>query len=72
MSRFSIGTLAPSLKTVVPWMEMRPVSGFSRPAMLRRQVVLPQPEGPSSVKNSPRPTERETPFKAWWDRSPDR
>jgi hypothetical protein len=27
----------------------------SNPAMVRRSVVLPQPEGPSSEKNSPAP-----------------
>ena len=32
---------------------MRPVSGVSRPAMQRKVVVLPQPDGPSSVKNVP-------------------
>ena len=32
---------------------MRPPSGRSKPAIIRSSVVLPQPEGPSSVKNSP-------------------
>jgi hypothetical protein len=32
---------------------MRPASGVSNPAIMRRSVVLPQPEGPSRVKNSP-------------------
>ncbi len=31
-----------------------PSVGISNPAISRRSVVLPQPEGPSSVKNSPR------------------
>src|SRR5262245_8712211 len=31
----------------------RPESGISKPAIMRRDVVLPQPEGPSSEKNSP-------------------
>ncbi|MNU11478.1 hypothetical protein D3C72_2593620 [compost metagenome] len=35
-----------------------------KPAMARKSVVLPQPLGPSSVKNSPRSTETETPFSA--------
>ena len=30
-----------------------PVSGVSKPAIIRSNVVLPQPEGPSSEKNSP-------------------
>ena len=36
----------------VPGMVIVPLSGCSKPAMLRRRVVLPQPEGPSSAKNS--------------------
>ena len=30
-----------------------PVVGFSKPAIMRSIVVLPQPDGPSSVTNSP-------------------
>ena len=30
-------------------MVMRPLVGVSRPAIMRSVVVLPQPEGPSSV-----------------------
>src|SRR6516225_3446024 len=36
-----------------PSSRMRPSSGVSRPASRRSSVVLPQPEGPSSAKNSP-------------------
>src|SRR5512137_2703162 len=32
---------------------MLPLSGWSKPAISRRQVVLPDPDGPSSAKNSP-------------------
>ncbi len=32
---------------------MLPASGASKPAIMRSSVVLPQPEGPSRVKNSP-------------------
>src|SRR5258708_25648036 len=39
-------------------MVMRPVSLRSSPATMRRVVVLPQPEGPSSVTNSPCSTAR--------------
>ena len=39
---------------------MLPVSGASSPAMMRSSVVLPQPDGPSSETNSPRPTESES------------
>jgi len=33
---------------------MRPAVGASKPASIIRVVVLPDPEGPSSVRNSPR------------------
>src|SRR6266700_1542964 len=36
-----------------PSSSTRPSSGISRPASSRNSVVLPQPEGPSSAKNSP-------------------
>src|SRR5690348_12722335 len=32
---------------------IRPASSSAKPAMSRNRVVLPQPDGPSSVKNSP-------------------
>ena len=32
---------------------IRPDVGCSKPAIILRMVVLPQPEGPSSVTNSP-------------------
>ena len=38
--------------TGTPSMVMRPLVGVSRPAIMRRVVVLPQPEGPSSVTNA--------------------
>ena len=37
----------------VPFIRIWPVVGMMKPAMSRSMVVLPQPEGPSSVKNSP-------------------
>src|ERR1700674_4579804 len=37
-----------------------PASGFSSPAIMRSVVVLPQPDGPSNPKNSPRSTSSET------------
>src|SRR5215468_3049409 len=58
--RWSGGTnrpLAASL-TTRPAMAMVPVSLRSRPATMRKVVVLPQPDGPSSVTNSPCSTER--------------
>ncbi len=36
-----------------PARRTRPVSGRSKPASILRSVVFPQPEGPSSEKNSP-------------------
>src|SRR5439155_16670263 len=36
-----------------PFNTMRPASGMSKPAIIRNSVVLPQPEGPRRVKNSP-------------------
>src|SRR5258705_12985613 len=36
------------------------LSGISRPAIILNVVVLPQPEGPSKPKNSPRSTSRDT------------
>ena len=39
--------------TSSPPTKMRPSSGSSKPAIMRNVVVLPQPEGPSSAKNSP-------------------
>src|SRR3954453_4719208 len=43
-----------------PPREMVPSSGISRPAIERRVVVLPQPEGPRSVNSSPSCTSSET------------
>src|SRR5438477_3551137 len=41
-------------RVTLPW------SGCSKPAMIRNVVVLPDPDGPSSVKNSPAVTCRST------------
>src|ERR1700736_5513890 len=43
---------------------MRPSSGVSKPATMRKVVVLPQPDGPSSAKNSPASIARSTPSTA--------
>src|SRR5687768_11396335 len=37
---------------------MRPDVGCSKPPIIRRVVVLPQPDGPSRLKNSPSRTSR--------------
>ena len=39
---------------------MRPASSSQNPATMRSSVVLPQPDGPSSVKNSPSRTAIDT------------
>src|SRR3954451_17120816 len=44
--------------TVRSPMVMRPASAFSRPATQRSVVVLPQPDGPSSVTTSPAATSK--------------
>ena len=36
-----------------PSTEIKPLVGLSKPAIMRNSVVLPQPDGPSSEKNSP-------------------
>ena len=41
-----------------------PEVGASNPAIIRRQVVFPDPEGPSIEKNSPSRTSRSTPSTA--------
>src|ERR1700755_2780364 len=65
-ARCSAGTYMPrsaSLTTRSP-IEMRPPVFCSRPATMRKVVVLPQPDGPSSVTNSPSLTRRSTPLTA--------
>jgi hypothetical protein len=37
----------------------------SSPAIIRRLVVLPQPDGPTSTMNSPSPISRLRSFTAW-------
>ena len=43
-----------SFATLRPPMRISPSSGSSKPPIIRRSVVLPQPLGPRSEKNSPR------------------
>ena len=40
-------------ETSRPSSRIRPCVGRSKPAIIRRQVVLPEPDGPSMEKNSP-------------------
>src|SRR3954452_23841045 len=51
-------------RTGRPWIRISPPSGSSKPAIRRRQVVLPEPEGPSMAKNSPSATAKLTPSTA--------
>src|SRR5690242_4528506 len=53
--RCSTGTFSRALasNSVRPSTAMTPSSGVSSPAMQRKVVVLPQPDGPSRVKNVP-------------------
>ncbi len=48
-----------------PSSQMRPAVGSSNPASIRRSVVLPQPDPPSSAKISPFAIERVTFWTAW-------
>src|SRR5450432_2172530 len=47
-----------------PFRRICPLVGSSKPATIRSVVVFPQPDGPSSEKNSPRPMSSETLFTA--------
>src|SRR4029079_14897113 len=47
-----------------PKMAILPALGCSNPAIRRRQVVLPEPDGPSMAKNSPGAMSRSTPSTA--------
>src|SRR3954447_25368645 len=42
----------------------RPADASVRPAIIRSNVLLPQPDGPSRLRNSPRDTARSTPSSA--------
>ena len=46
--------------TSAPSSRILPLVGSSKPAIIRNVVVLPQPEGPRSEKNSPLPIFRLT------------
>ena len=60
MSRLCTG------RSVMSWPPTwtRPESGSSKPAIMRSDVVLPQPDGPSSEKNSPAAMSSVTPSTA--------
>ena len=48
--------------TRLPSIRMSPEVASSRPAMIRRSVDFPQPEGPTKTQNSPSATSRSTPL----------
>ena len=58
--RRSGGIAAPAPATRRPPISMVPASGDSSPAIRRSTVVLPQPDGPSTVSISPGRTSRST------------
>ena len=60
MSRRAAGTDEMSL----PSTRTNPVSADSKPATMRKAVVLPQPEGPSSATSSPGAISSDSPCKA--------
>src|SRR5438105_982973 len=52
--------------TSVPPSRTRPLSGVSKPAIMRSDVVLPHPLGPSIEKNSPSRMSNDTSATAEW------
>ena len=66
MLRFSVGTntLRSAELTSAEPSHTSPASGSSRPAIMRRVVVLPQPLGPSNTSSSPSSTSKLTSFTA--------
>ena len=60
MSRLAAGTEEMSLLSI----RTDPVSAISKPATMRRAVVLPQPDGPSSATSSPGAMSMESPSRA--------
>ena len=48
-----------------PATRISPAEGASRPAIMSSSVLLPQPDGPRTDRNSPSPTSSETPSSAW-------
>jgi len=53
MRRRSGGTTPEGVEITCPSISIVPVLGGMKPAIMRKVVVLPQPEGPSSDTNSP-------------------
>ena len=57
-------TVAAGPRTARPSSSTCPLLAASSPATMRRNVVLPQPDGPTSAMNSPRSTARSMPRSA--------
>ena len=53
-------SVAGSCVTSAPPIDMRPLVAISSPAIMRNVVVLPQPDGPSSVTSLPASMVKET------------
>src|SRR5689334_10804301 len=53
MRRFSGGSTDSAEEITSPSTSMVPLVGAMKPAIMRRVVVLPQPDGPSSETSSP-------------------
>ena len=60
-SRYLGKTSVTSLSPSSTW----PESAASRPAMIRKPVVLPQPDGPSRTRNSPGATSMSRSLTTW-------
>ena len=58
----TLRSAGPSVVTSWPSIRIVPEVGVSRPAIMRSVVVLPQPEGPSSVVSVPLGTVRSMPL----------
>ena len=58
----TLRSAGPSVVTSCPSMRMVPAVGDSSPAIMRSEVVLPQPEGPRMVVSVPLGTRRSMPL----------
>ena len=55
----------PACTTLLPSTRMSPLSGRTRPRMSRSIVLLPMPEGPSTIFVVPRVTRNVTSARIW-------
>ena len=61
MSRSLLGNWVTSRSPM--W--MLPLVGWSSPAIIDNKVDLPQPEGPTKIKNSPASISKSMPLRMW-------